>query len=77
MEYFLDYLFEREKESTSEGQRTEAEWERESQADSVQSQHRAPFYNPEIMTWTKVKNRMLNQLSYPAAPVIWNILQNI
>ena len=30
----------------------------------------AQFHDPEIMTWVKIKSKMLNQLSHPSAPIL-------
>ena len=60
---FLRYIYLFERESMEEGGR-EVVGEKEFQADFPLSTE------PKIMTWVKIKNQMLNQLSHSGAPMI-------
>ena len=69
----LFLYFERNRESVSRGG-TEREGERKSQAASMiqhRAGHRARAHKDEIMTWAKIRSRILNWLSHPGVPVIF------
>jgi len=72
--FFKIYLIERESLQV---------WEKERQRSRLPIEHGAwhqgwgcgaQSHNPEIMTWAKIKNQTLNQLSYPGTPKIVTFL---
>ena len=55
----------------------EREEERKFQADSHWVGTLQVVSNPEIMTWAKIKSKMLNQVSHPGAPSSYNYFKEL